>query len=174
LVVNGVTRTNNYTGYQNSFKFVGDFDQDNRPMAIIFIDALPGGEQDDKTFLRELNKAYIGFSCDTKGLPIATGHWGCGAFGGNHKFKTILQLLAASEAERNLHYATFGNNQYTDEFPPFLEQLQSIGVTVGELFKALRGKYVNRQFPLYKQVIQDIFQARNINPSKEKISDNSH
>ena len=30
-------------------------------------------------------------------LGIATGHWGCGAFGGNKELKAILQLLAASE-----------------------------------------------------------------------------
>ncbi|KAG0258857.1 hypothetical protein DFQ27_004407 [Actinomortierella ambigua] len=65
---------------------------------------------------RELNKALVGFRVSpiladewgmTKGdanvyvgsqvnRPIATGNWGCGAFGGNVHLKFVLQLLAAS------------------------------------------------------------------------------
>jgi len=40
-------------------------------------------------FLRELNKAYIGFCGDSTErmgdyrIPVCTGKWGCGAFGGD-------------------------------------------------------------------------------------------
>jgi hypothetical protein len=32
----------------------------------------------------------------------ATGHWGCGAFGGNKELKAIQQIIAASEAGQYL------------------------------------------------------------------------
>ncbi|XVE76664.1 hypothetical protein DITRI_Ditri12bG0192200 [Diplodiscus trichospermus] len=49
-------------------------------------------------------------------IGIATGNWGCGAFGGDPEVKTIIQWLAASQALRPfISYYTFG-----------LEALQSL------------------------------------------------
>ncbi|KAJ4723942.1 Poly(ADP-ribose) glycohydrolase 1 [Melia azedarach] len=48
---------------------------------------------------------------------IATGNWGCGAFGGDPELKTIIQWLAASQALRPfISYHTFG-----------IEALQNLG-----------------------------------------------
>ncbi|WCJ21810.1 Poly (ADP-ribose) glycohydrolase (PARG) [Euphorbia peplus] len=42
-------------------------------------------------------------------IPIATGNWGCGAFGGDPELKSIIQWLAASQALRpSILYYTFG------------------------------------------------------------------
>ncbi|XP_065860860.1 poly(ADP-ribose) glycohydrolase 1-like [Euphorbia lathyris] len=42
-------------------------------------------------------------------IPIATGNWGCGAFGGDPEIKSIIQWLAASQALRpSILYYTFG------------------------------------------------------------------
>ncbi|KAG0489905.1 hypothetical protein HPP92_006768 [Vanilla planifolia] len=42
-------------------------------------------------------------------IGIATGNWGCGAFGGDPQIKAVLQWLAASQALRPfIHYYTFG------------------------------------------------------------------
>jgi poly(ADP-ribose) glycohydrolase len=92
---------------------------------IIAIDALmniiSGGQWKMKSMLREITKAYTGFSVpydvicgdsDEKnnyGSSIATGNWGCGAFGGNAKLKFVLQWVASSLAERSLVYCTFGS-----------------------------------------------------------------
>lgn len=38
-----------------------------------------------------------------------TGNWGCGSFKGDLEYKSLIQLLAASEAERDLVYFTFGD-----------------------------------------------------------------
>uniref|UniRef100_A0A8D0FG26 poly(ADP-ribose) glycohydrolase n=1 Tax=Strix occidentalis caurina TaxID=311401 RepID=A0A8D0FG26_STROC len=62
---------------------------------------------------RELNKAYCGFS--RPNVPpqhlsaIATGNWGCGAFGGDSRLKALIQILAAAEAGRDVVYFTFGD-----------------------------------------------------------------
>jgi poly(ADP-ribose) glycohydrolase len=46
---------------------------------------------------RELNKAYVGFLGDdferesnAPNLPVCTGKWGCGAFGGDVQLKTVI------------------------------------------------------------------------------------
>ncbi|RZR70922.1 hypothetical protein BHM03_00002331, partial [Ensete ventricosum] len=54
--------------------------------------------------IRETNKAFCGFlhqsmyKCRLKdNVGIATGNWGCGAFGGDPEIKSIIQWLAASQ-----------------------------------------------------------------------------
>ncbi|KAI5084047.1 hypothetical protein GOP47_0000216 [Adiantum capillus-veneris] len=45
----------------------------------------------------------------TSTMGIATGNWGCGAFGGDVEMKSLLQWMAASQAGRPfLYYYTFG------------------------------------------------------------------
>ncbi|XP_017623444.2 poly(ADP-ribose) glycohydrolase 1-like isoform X1 [Gossypium arboreum] len=64
-------------------------------------------KSDEKSWHLEDCENYIG---------IATGNWGCGAFGGDPEVKTIIQWLAASQALRPfISYYTFG-----------LEALQSL------------------------------------------------
>jgi poly(ADP-ribose) glycohydrolase len=63
---------------------------------------------------KELHKAYMGFS-DGEFLDeslgrrqVATGKWGCGAFGGDPELKLIIQWLACSWAERDMIYVNWG------------------------------------------------------------------
>lgn len=92
----GPERFSNYTGYSDTFSFAGDFvdttPRDHfgrRKTFIVAIDALKltssnSDSQYHPDYLeRELNKAYCGFSSKLMpDLPVATGSWGCGAFGG--------------------------------------------------------------------------------------------
>lgn len=55
-----------------------------------------GGAASVKTLQRDLNKAFLGFSCDTKGQRIVTGNWGCGAFRGSYTINSIIQFMAAA------------------------------------------------------------------------------
>ena len=63
--------------------------------SIIAIDALvnASGIQQflNPAFTRDLNKAYIGFSVNSNGV-VATGNWGCGAFGGDQYLKAFQQM----------------------------------------------------------------------------------
>ncbi len=44
--------------------------------------------------------------------PIATGNWGCGAFGGDPQLKSLIQWLAASQAGcPAVYYYTFGDQR---------------------------------------------------------------
>lgn len=46
--------------------------------------------------MRELNKAYIGYSFFEEVKTVATGNWGCGVFKGDPRLKLILQWIAAT------------------------------------------------------------------------------
>ncbi|OWK07893.1 PARG, partial [Cervus elaphus hippelaphus] len=57
--------------------------------------------------------AYCGFlrpGVSSENLSaVATGNWGCGAFGGDARLKALIQILAAAVAERDVVYFTFGD-----------------------------------------------------------------
>ena len=67
-----------------------------------------------------LRKAYTGFAAArhdaTLGghTTIATGHWGCGAYGGNRSLTAMLQALAARLARVELIYHAFDEKGVTD------------------------------------------------------------
>lgn len=106
--------------------------------------------------LREINKAIVGFrqspiNASEWGLtrpddddsssssptamkrfrPIATGNWGCGAFGGHLQLKFVLQWIAASicggfspedkSLGDDLLYYTFGMQQLQEEIEAFVK-----------------------------------------------------
>uniref|UniRef100_A0A6B2L5T1 PARG catalytic Macro domain-containing protein n=1 Tax=Arcella intermedia TaxID=1963864 RepID=A0A6B2L5T1_9EUKA len=135
IAVSGLTRTNKYTGYQHRFAFEGDFTEDSNPITVLHMDALPGGERDKQSLDRELAKAYLAFSA-VKGQTVATGHWGCGAFGGHHQRKFIVQLIAAAEAEVNLIYTTFGVSRINGA-QEFYDHLKENQHKVKRIYKAL-------------------------------------
>ncbi|KAF9353265.1 hypothetical protein BGX26_008974 [Mortierella sp. AD094] len=70
--------------------------------------------------------------------PIATGNWGCGAFGGHLQLKFVLQWLVASmcagfsqeDGDRfgdDLLYYTFGMHGLRDEIDTFVKGVEAIG-----------------------------------------------
>ncbi|KAG0203754.1 hypothetical protein BGX28_004070 [Mortierella sp. GBA30] len=114
-------------------------------------------EQFEKHYLlREINKALAGYrispinasewgmansSVDESSSivnlyrPIATGNWGCGAFGGHLQLKFVLQWIATSicrgfdpESKRlgeDLLYYTFGMKQLADEIEEFVKVIEA-------------------------------------------------
>jgi poly(ADP-ribose) glycohydrolase len=176
-----VTRTNKYVGYQHSFDFAGNYDVDNKPSAIIFMDALPGGERDAPTLQREINKAFIGFSCNTNGATIATGQWGCGAFGGNKVVKAILQLMVAAQAGVSLEYILYGKK--LSGLKAFYEEIIAKKFTVGELFLALRASvlasnttpyyYYHNQTENYFEKTLEYMQKKRASPFSNNTPSNS-
>ncbi|XP_004304700.1 PREDICTED: poly(ADP-ribose) glycohydrolase 1-like [Fragaria vesca subsp. vesca] len=126
----------------------------------------PGMKQyKQELLLRETNKAFCGFvpqlgyrennalvrenelcsvdSTEIQSLDyvddigIATGNWGCGAFGGDPEVKTIVQWLAASQARRPfISYYTSGMKalENLDQVSRWIQQHQW---TVGDLWDLL-------------------------------------
>ncbi|KAK2159116.1 hypothetical protein LSH36_158g03039 [Paralvinella palmiformis] len=108
LIITGCERYSNYTGYADSFKWSGNhIDKIPRDSwgrictQIVAIDALVFKSYRDQfhenLIRRELNKAYCGFlvpGVAAKHLSaIATGNWGCGAFGGDLQLKADIYSL---------------------------------------------------------------------------------
>lgn len=89
------------------------------------------------TLKAELGKAYCAFMPPSDGavsgpLPaVATGNWGCGAFGGDKRIKFVIQLLAASVAGRDLAYFVLRDDALRCELETFFMALRELGATVG-------------------------------------------
>ena len=137
--IDNLIQYSKYSGYGLKFTYEGNAINSNDKLIkhnIIAIDAVvdfKGGLVKEK-IERDLIKAYIGFDLINFDDPdviklkktIATGNWGCGAFGGDFEIKFIQQWLAATFAGVDkLYYYTFKNPnmEYTIQN---LEKLKSI------------------------------------------------
>ncbi len=89
-----------------------------------------------------VSTAFTGFTAarlESQGASVVihTGHWGCGAYGGNHRLMALLQLLAARLAQLDtLVFHTFdaaGAAAYV-EAREHADRLVVSGALVGELF----------------------------------------
>ncbi|KDR17705.1 Poly(ADP-ribose) glycohydrolase [Zootermopsis nevadensis] len=153
LLIVGCERLSTYRGYSSTFEWMGNYqdmtprDSSGRRMcSVVAIDALKLGncnvQYTPSNLLRELNKAYAGFHCPEfqpgdRLAGVASGNWGCGAFRGDAKLKTLLQLMAASEAGRHLAYFTFGDTKLRDQVYHMYTFLNDQQVTVGQLWRLL-------------------------------------
>ncbi|RUS73986.1 hypothetical protein EGW08_018254 [Elysia chlorotica] len=151
LIMTGCERFSDYTGYSDSFQFKGDY-VDKTPRdrwgrmntEVVAMDALffrDGETQFEKNkILREINKAYCAFQGTefTSYLPaICTGNWGCGAFRGDKHLKAMIQLIAASVADRQVCYFTFGDKPLELQLRRVHGMLRKQNITVKELFKLI-------------------------------------
>ena len=68
---------------------------------------------------------------------MATGNWGCGAFGGDPRLKCLLQLMTAAVTGRDVAYFTFGDEKLRDDVYSMYCLLKEKNITVGSLFKML-------------------------------------
>ncbi|KAF9663112.1 hypothetical protein SADUNF_Sadunf17G0004600 [Salix dunnii] len=86
---------------------VKDFLMDEAPSTSVEI-AMNRGEYINQMIGYSDKKASWCLDQEDK-ISIATGNWGCGAFGGDPELKTMIQWLAASQAGRpSVLYYTFG------------------------------------------------------------------
>lgn len=155
LIITGTQQYSKYTGYAQTYQWSGIHkditprdEWQRRCTEIVAIDALPF-----RNFLeqfrpekisRELNKAYCGFERpedQRQNLSaVATGNWGCGAFGGDTRLKALLQMLAAAEAGRDVAYFTFGDSQLMTDVHNMHSFLTQRQIGVGEVYDLL-GQY---------------------------------
>ena len=161
ILIRGAEQFSSYTGYGGRFKYAGTYADSNpidernrRCVSIAAIDAIPvsfGGEfqYNKQDIVRELNKAYCGFSFTIPGdragsgasagelAPVATGNWGCGAFGGDKELKTLIQWMAASKVGRPVQYFTFREKQLSEQQQKVTKLLLERKLSVGQLYSIL-------------------------------------
>eukprot|EP01083_Nonionella_stella_P046194 123680_1 len=141
-----------YEGYGARFSCTGlvPREEERHKSVIIGIDAVNFMSRKRqyklKLMMREVCKAYVGFSVDTvsmiqQRLPIvATGNWGCGMFGGDPQFKAMLQWIAATLVEREVWYYTFSDKRVEKQLKVIVDMMLKKRVTVGQLWKILNTK----------------------------------
>jgi poly(ADP-ribose) glycohydrolase len=155
LLILGAERYSSYHGYRDTFTWGGDYHDDTlsdewgrKQVHIVAADALIFRRKlvqySPRPMLRELNKAYSGFmneGWDTpskKPTAVATGKWGCGAFGGEPHLKALLQWMACSVAKRDMVYFTFDEVKLVKELNEYHSLLTFHNVTVGKLWLMLK------------------------------------
>lgn len=145
LLMIGCERFSDYRGYASSFEFHDNFvdetpyDTSRRRMCnVVAIDALnfytASDQYKEGLIRRELDKAYVGYyhELNTPAPGVATGNWGCGAFGGSKHLKALLQLMVCCVTCRPMVYFTFGDKDLRDELLEMRKFLVDEGITVGE------------------------------------------
>ncbi|XP_035394350.1 poly(ADP-ribose) glycohydrolase isoform X1 [Cygnus atratus] len=159
LIITGTEQYSEYTGYAETYRWARSHEDktprdewQRRCTEIVAIDAFHFRRFLDQfgpeKIRRELNKAYCGFS--RPNVPpqhlsaIATGNWGCGAFGGDSRLKALIQILAAAESGRDVVYFTFGDVELMRDIYSMHTFLCEKGQTVGDIYRLLL-RYYNEE-----------------------------
>ncbi|KAJ6741371.1 POLY(ADP-RIBOSE) GLYCOHYDROLASE 1-LIKE ISOFORM X1 [Salix purpurea] len=112
-----------------------DDDMDEAPSTSVEI-AL-SGEESVNQVIRYSDKKGSWCKDPENKIGIATGNWGCGAFGGDPEIKTIVQWLAASQALRpSVSYYTCGLKSLQN-LNQLSQWISLHGWTVGDLWNML-------------------------------------
>ena len=146
IVITGAEDFSLHKGYSRDLKFIGNAPASQDVVSRVAMDATRfRGDKDhmrqysEAVILRELNKAHVAFNHEypAPGAPVATGNWGCGAFGGHIQLKSMLQWIAASACSRPVTYFTFKdpNCSGMEEMTRFLKEKN---LTAGRLFEEVR------------------------------------
>mmetsp|Transcript_37902 Transcript_37902/g.82141 ORF Transcript_37902/g.82141 Transcript_37902/m.82141 type:complete len:213 (+) Transcript_37902:134-772(+) len=134
IIVGGAIKYSRVKGFGSSFEFDGDGDVSLPPSNVVAIDAIRGGgpAMTEPALLRDMNKARIAFD---GAHEVATGHWGCGAFGNNHDLMFLKQWLAATAAGvTRMYYHDFDRRSSHHIFP-LIRKMKHL--TVAELWAFL-------------------------------------
>ena len=150
--IDNTIQYSNYEGYASNFLFKGNAIENNakeiKRTKLIAIDAFPHSKiRDKKIIARDIYKAFIGFKTvfydekeEIEEKSIATGNWGCGAFGGDYELKFLQQWIAASFAGiKRLDYYTF-NNKNMKYIIEMLNQIKYKYKKVKDLYNDLCAK----------------------------------
>lgn len=161
ILIIGAEQFSTHTGYASSLEYAGPYmdstQVQNGCMSsyVVAIDAMDlrmrnFDEQYEATsIVRELTKSWAGFGIAEAPASVATGNWGCGAFGGDAELKSVLQWLACSRAGKTINYFPFDNEDVFRSFPELAALLVSSCASVKDvasfLFDALRPGSVYQQ-----------------------------
>jgi len=154
ILITGTEQYSTYTGYAESYAWSGPCKDDTpsdpwkrKCCKITAIDAIRfmQGHTDiqftSTNVNRELNKAYCGFH-PLDGVPehksaVATGNWGCGAFGGNFVLKAVIQMMVCCRVNRQLVYFTFRNFPLKNTIETIYKLLVEKQVSIGAVWNLI-------------------------------------
>lgn len=181
--IDNTIQYSNYSGYgygvkyENSAININDLSKIKRSK-IIAIDAsvqntIKYGIFNKDDIIRDINKAYIGFNLvnidnkdnaanaeEIEKKSIATGNWGCGAFGGDHELKFLQQWVAASFAGiERLDYYIYESKKMSNVLKRYNE-IREKYINANALYNDLVNKYL-----VEEEVLEILLQKEN---NKEK------
>lgn len=156
LVITGIEKFNippkfnqDYDVSEHNYKDKRPFDVwGRRYTKVISIDAkyFPAEKIDKQYQLsfinRDLNKVYCGIM-DRKGSPainrcaIYTNNWGCGCNRGRPQLKSLIMLIAASAAQRDVLYCNTNKYQTLTGLTTLIDKLHSKEINVSQLYDYL-------------------------------------
>lgn len=152
ILLRGAEQVAQGAGYRREFRYSGTHDDTTPRNAtgspdteITAIDAINFGggaslseQGTPANVLRELNKARAGFRRTAVGpqRAVATGGWGCGAFGGDPALKSVIQWLAASAEGRDVRYHRLYDPR-PEGLAAFVGRARERFATVGALYAGL-------------------------------------
>uniref|UniRef100_A0A0A1WZR8 poly(ADP-ribose) glycohydrolase n=1 Tax=Zeugodacus cucurbitae TaxID=28588 RepID=A0A0A1WZR8_ZEUCU len=188
LLMVGTERFSDYSGYAGTFEWAGNHEDSiprdssrRRQTHIVAIDALHFMQSQhqyrEDLIKRELNKAYVGFqhTLSTPAPGVASGNWGCGAFGGDPRLKALLQLMVCTVTQRPLVYFTFGDAELRDEVHRMHTFLLERNVCVKDLWNLLTS-YQSQNMPgneLYNFIYGCISNTLKRSPKTKLVSPKS-
>ena len=133
------------TGYAFGLQYGGPHEAGEKDLSyIVAIDALqvqnPESQFTPAAIQREVIKAAAGMSCEcVVGVKdVATGNWGCGAFGGDPEIKSLIQWVAVSAWKKEMCYFPFDNPTVHKVLPDVVALLLSKNVSCGALLHGLK------------------------------------
>ena len=164
IILRGSERFSCTTGYADTLAFAGAFrdptprlDDGTPDTEVVSMDAFHfgkgrlGEEFSEELILREVNKARAAFLFDDRNLPVATGNWGCGAFGCDAQLKAVIQWIAASAEGRDVRYCTFGDPRVSG-LADFTDRSRSRFETAGELWRHVRASLVGGHCSVFARI----------------------
>ncbi|CAF1354956.1 unnamed protein product [Adineta steineri] len=142
VILRGCKRFVDYSGYGETFKFVGSHLNYNSTniQDILIMDACLSNHFSQYHIDRDLGKVWAAFS-KAKNEIIVTGNWGCGVFGGDPTFKFLQQAMYSKE---NFYSSSPSVNDTTVivPLPPSETQLSKRRIILAKLIKHFSSRRV--------------------------------
>lgn len=149
IIIRNVIKYAEYSGYGFNLEYKKSIPS-SHSYTVLAIDALDFSadfhqalqlQLEPSNLQRELVKLLAGFSAIDH-EAIDTGHWGCGAFGGNKCIKATLQLIAATLTNNTLSFCCFGDEEFYKSFTLFIYALTKSKTTISELWDRLHNNNI--------------------------------
>lgn len=125
--------------------------------------------------LRDMNKLYAGLhrrerieaeisnaeTASETAESFATGHWGCGAFGGDKQLKALQQWIAVSACKLKLHYFPFGDERFTQSFQKLVQAVTAseTPITVGKLTHMMLNAIKESRRSIFDHILSQLAHA---------------